>query len=469
MRRQLAADGAKPATPAPSGARRQQPQVAAPARSPGSAVDPGRGPRRRPGPKTAMVALGHLAVLAGRAAVPRRTVRLRLTALYGALFLASGAGLLAITNVLARGWPWLFDVSIRTGPPGKAQDIRLSPSRLNDFQHQAQALVAHQRAAELHQLLAGSAVALGVMAVVSVVLGWVVAGRVLRPLRQMTAATRRISEDNLGERLAVPGPGDELKDLGDTIDGLLARLERAFTAQRRFTANASHELRTPLAMMRTSVDVAIAKPAVPAEVTVLAGKLREGLDQADRLVESLLLLARAQHGAKDDQETVCLGRVLASAIEARGDLIARMGLQVQQATTGAWVAGNATLLSRMTGNIIDNAIRHNQPGGWIHAETSADAAVARLVVENGGAVLDQDKVTGLAQPFRRLRADRTGSATGTGLGLSIVEAIASAHGGTLRPHARPQGGLRVLIELPSATGAMPAGMPAVPAGAGAVR
>ncbi len=168
------------------------------------------------------------------------------------------------------------------------------------------------------------------MTVVSAVLGWLVAGRVLRPLRAMTAAARAISADDLSGRLAVPGPGDELKDLGDTIDGLLRRLETAFGAQRRFAASASHELRTPLAMMRTSLDVATAKPGpVPAELTVLAGKLREGLDQADRLVENLLLLARAQHGASDGQETIPLGPLIAGAIEARAGLIASMGLHVQ--------------------------------------------------------------------------------------------------------------------------------------------
>jgi signal transduction histidine kinase len=464
MGRQLAGGGAKPGTPAPPGAGRQPPPSAAPVRLAGPAAHPGRGPRR-PGPGTAAGVLGHLTGLAGRAALPRGTVRLRLTALYGSLILASGVGLLAITNALARGWPSLFNVTITTGPPGKAQPIQLSPSQLDAAQNQAQALVAHQRAAELNQLLAVSAVALGVLAVVSVVLGWLVAGRVLRPLRAMTAATRAISEDNLGERLAIPGPSDELKDLGDTIDGLLERLERAFTGQRRFVANASHELRTPLAMMRTSLDVAAAKPGpVPAEVTVLEGKLREGLDQADRLLESLLLLARAQQGARDEQKTISLGRALADLIEARGEAIAGKGLRVQQATGDAWVAGNVTLLSRMAGNVIDNAIGHNEPGGWIRAETSADGATACLVVENGGPVLDQDSVTELAQPFRRLGADRTGTANGTGLGLSIVEAIAQAHGGTLRLRARPQGGLRVVIELPVA--ATPS---ARPAGAGAGR
>ena len=247
-----------------------------------------------------MSALRHLSGPARRAALPRRTVRLRLTALYGALFLASGAGLLVITNILARSWPWprpaiVTPVGSRVG---RLCTVAPRPVCYSPAQLQAQAAAGH--AAALNQLLADSAIALGVMAVVSAVLGWLVAGRVLRPLRAMTVAARAISADDLSGRLAVPGPDDELKDLGDTIDELLDRLETAFAAQRRFAASASHELRTPLAMMRTSLDVATAKPGpVPAELTVLAGKLREGLDQADRLVENLLLLARAQHGASD--------------------------------------------------------------------------------------------------------------------------------------------------------------------------
>jgi len=217
---------------------------------PRPAAHPDGGPRWRPSAGTAIAVLRHLTDRAGRPALPRSTVRLRLAALYGSLFLLSGAGLLAITNAVARGLPW---------PGAGAGSLPLLPSGSQHL-HQLAVQEAQQHAAELNQLLAGSAVALGVMAVVSVALGWGVAGRVLRSLREMTAAARRISEDNLQERLAVPGPGDELKDLGDTIDGLLGRLEGAFTAQRRFVANASHELRTPLAMMRTSLDVAVAKP-----------------------------------------------------------------------------------------------------------------------------------------------------------------------------------------------------------------
>ena len=415
-----------------------------------------------------MSALRHLSGLARRAALPRRTVRLRLTALYGALFLASGAGLLAITNVLARSWPWprpaiVTPVGSRVGRlcTVARHPVCYSPARL-----QAQAAAGH--AAALNQLLAESAIALAVMAVVSVVLGWLVAGRVLRPLRAMTAAARAISADDLSGRLAVPGPGDELKDLGDTIDELLHRLEISFAAQRRFAASASHELRTPLAMMRTSLDVATAKPGpVPAEVTVLAGKLREGLDQADRLVENLLLLARAEHGASDGQETIPLGPLIGGAIDARSGLIASMGLSVRHTpAAGALVTGNQVLLAQMTANLIDNAIRHNDQGGWIRAQVTRDGPAVRLVVENGGPLLDPGKVTTLTQPFRRLGTDRTGSAAGTGLGLSITDAIAAAHGGVLRLHARPEGGLRAVIDLPAAASTGP---PAQLAAAGAAR
>ncbi len=403
-----------------------------------------------------MSAARPLSGMARRAALPRRTVRLRLTALYGGLFLASGAGLLAITNILARSWPWPEPGPAVVAPAG----VRLArfctvthPSVCySRAQLQAQAAAGH--AAALNQLLAGSAIALAVMTVVSAMLGWLVAGRVLRPLRAMTAAARAVSADDLSRRLAVSGPDDELKDLGDTFDELLDHLEIAFGAQRRFAASASHELRTPLTMMRTSLDVATAKPGpVPPELTVLAGKLREGLDQADRLVENLLLLARAQQGARDAQETIPLDPLLADATAARAGLIASMGLDVRHGDSDSdgslpTVTGNRVLLAQMTANLIDNAVRHNDPGGWIRTQITRDGLAVRLQVENGGPLLDRGSVTTLTEPFRRLGADHTGSATGTGLGLSIADAIATAHGGTLRLYARPEGGLRAVVSLP---------------------
>jgi signal transduction histidine kinase len=289
--------------------------------------------------------------------------------------------------------------------------------------------------------------------VISVALGWIMAGRVLRPLRQMTAATRRISADSLHERLAVAGPGDEMKDLADTIDGLLGRLEGAFEAQRRFVANASHELRTPLTTMRASVDVAVAKPEpVPAQTIALADRLRGELDRVDGLLDGFLALARAQHGDLPGQTTLSLEYVTAAALAVRADAIAARHLTVHHVTgaDGTWVTGSQPLLCRMVDNVVDNAIGHNRDGGWISVTTESDEHLARLVVETGGEVLDADQVSQLTQPFRRLGADRTGSDHGSGLGLSIVEAIAVAHGGTLGLHARPEGGLRVSIALPLA-------------------
>ncbi len=302
-------------------------------------------------------------------------------------------------------------------------------------------------------------IALGIMTVVSLVFGWVMAGRVLRPLRTMTAATRRITEKNLDERLAMSGPDDELKGLADTIDGLLERLEGAFAAQRRFVANASHELRTPLATMRASLDVAVAKPGpVPAQTVALADRVRAELDRVDDLLEGLLVLARAQHGVLPGYQTLSLDHVVSAALAARADAIAARNLTVtnRSGRDGAWVAGSPALLSRMVDNVIDNAVGHNQDGGWIQVATGGNG-FAWLVVETGGRVLDQRQVAQLAQPFRRLGADRTGSDRGAGLGLSIVAAIAAAHGGTLDLRARPEGGLRVGIGLPLAVPAAPPG------------
>ncbi|MGH2882745.1 MAG: sensor histidine kinase, partial [Solirubrobacteraceae bacterium] len=265
-------------------------------------------------------------------------------------------------------------------------------------------------------------------------------------------ATRRISDDNLHERLAMPGPRDELTELADTIDGLLARLETAFEAQRRFVANASHELRTPLAMMRTSLDVAVAKPEpIPPEVRRLDDKLREGLDQADRLLESFLVLARAQHDAHDDRVAVSLAPLVDAAFENRMAVIAEKEIDVQTSLAPVTVSGSATLLSRMVDNLIENAVRHNEPGGFVAVAGEIDGDVARLIVENGGPRLDTASVEQLGQPFQRLAADRTGSVDGVGLGLSIVAAVAAAHGGALQLHARADGGLRVELELAGAS------------------
>jgi signal transduction histidine kinase len=397
---------------------------------------------------------------------PRRTVRLRLTGIYGVMFLFSGAVVLAIASgvVVARS---SSEVSRVPGQAVPQSPLERANARIQQLQHQLAAGSGQPGNGVSHNLLIGSAIALAIMTVVSLLLGWVIAGRVLRPLRQMTATTQRISADSLDERLAMPGPDDELKELGDTIDGLLERLEGAFAAQRRFVANASHELRTPLTTMRASLDVAVAKPGpVPASTIALAGRLRTELDRVDQLLEGFLVLARAQHGELPGRTTLSLDYVVSAALAARAGDISAKRLTVQHTTgrDGAWVAGSPALLSRMVDNVIDNAIGHNSAGGWISVTTGTDGHRASLVIENGGDVIDQRQVAQLGQPFRRLGADRTGSDTGAGLGLSIVAAIASAHRGALDLHARPEGGLRVGITLPlaahSAANAARAGVPA---------
>jgi signal transduction histidine kinase len=364
----------------------------------------------------------------------RRTVRMRLTALYCVLFVLSAVVLLAITNGVGSSTSQTTTVT-----SGGAQ--------------QGPTVAIQAQTATSHQYLLGSAIALGVMAVVSVAAGWLVAGRVLRPLRAMTATTRRISADSLHERLAIDGPGDELKDLADTIDALLERLDGAFAAQRRFVANASHELRTPLATMRVSLDVAVAKPGpVPPGTITLADQVRAELDKVDQLLDGLLVLARAQHGALPGRAVLPLDHVVSAALAAHEDAITAKNLTTQHVSgsDGIWVEGSQPLLRRMADNVIGNAVCHNRDGGWIRITTTVDNGAARLTIENGGDILDPAQAAGLAQPFRRLGADRTGSDDGAGLGLSIVAAITQAHRGSLQLHARPGGGLKVTITLPLA-------------------
>jgi hypothetical protein len=385
----------------------------------------------------------------------RRTVRLRLTVLYGGLFCACGAGLLAITYLLVRHFSAHVRRLTRHGPVssirspgGRGAHLPPLPS-LARLQTRAQAALVNQHNSDLHALLVWSLVALAAMTAVSIAIGWLVAGRVLAPLRMMTATTRRISQDNLHQRLALPGPRDELRELGDTIDGLLARLEAAFASQRRFVANAAHELRTPLARIRTALDVAVGKPgAVSPQVLALDRKVREGLDRADQLVDGFLELGRAEHGELPDRAAVALDRVIAAVVAERRLELAAKRITIDQRLNATTVSGSPTLLSRMVDNVIDNGVRHNIADGWLRIDLRDQPDRARLTVESGGPMLDPCQVRQLAQPFRRLGAERTGSDRGTGLGLSIVAAIVAAHTGTLELQARAQGGLRVSIDLP---------------------
>ncbi|GGV27251.1 two-component sensor histidine kinase [Kitasatospora herbaricolor] len=387
-------------------------------------------------------------------------MRWRFTALYVGLFLLSGTALLALAGLLTARSTRVSEVV-----PGTAPDLSAASEPALARIEQLQQEVSRLQESRADQLLLGSAVALAVMAVLSVALGWYVAGRVLRPLRTMTAATRRITADNLHERLAAGGPADEVKDLSDTIDGLLERLEGSFAAQRRFVADASHELRTPLATIRAALDVAVAKPApVAAGTLTLARRVRTELDRVDELLESFLVLARAEHRALPDTVRLSLRAVAAEVLAARAADLGAGHLTLLDAgpagggdTSGpgpvgreGTVLGSPALLTRMVENLVDNAIRHNEDSGWLRVATAEDGASVRLTVESGGAVLDPEQVAGLTRPFRRLGAARTGTDGGSGLGLSIVAAVAAAHGGSLDLHARAEGGLRATVRLPTA-------------------
>ena len=393
------------------------------------------------------------AALAAR--LPRRTVRLRLTALYGGLFLASGTGLLAITNILARSLPGpVFHIPATQPRPAPGAWPSHTAAPATAYLQQAAAQEVHQHTAALNQLLVVSVIALGIMAIASAGLGWLVAGRVLRPLRAMTAATRTISEDNLHQRLAVPGPGDELKDLGDTIDSLLDRLQAAFGAQRQFVASASHELRTPLTLTRTLLQMALTDPhPTLASYRSTCQDLLEASDQQEQLIEALLTLARSQRGL-DHREPADLAAITRDVLAPREPDAAARGLAIDVSIASAPALGDARLLERLAINLIDNAIRHNIPGGRISIRVTADGQHSSLTITNTGPVIPPGEVTRLLQPFQRLTA-RPADGEGLGLGLSIAAAIAKAHQATLTINPGQRGGLDVAISFPPATRSTP--------------
>ena len=323
--------------------------------------------------------------------LPRRTVRLRLTLLYGSLFLVAGAALLAITyGLVAQQSQKKRSVQavIQEGPTGPMTTVRIGSDVRPPVAlpaggaagnvRFAQKVVDETQAQQLRSQLAVSALALGIMALGSVLLGWLVAGRALRPLRTMTAATRQISEENLHERLALRGPDDELKELGDTIDGLLARLQGAFEAQRRFVANASHELRTPLTLERAMIEVALADPnADAASLRAVCERVLAAGAEQERVIEALLTLARSQRGL-EERRPFDLAAVAEAALADLGPE-PRVEAMLEQAAT----CGDQRLVERLVVNLLDNAVRHNVRGGWSAAHLRRRRARA-AGVENSG-------------------------------------------------------------------------------------
>ena len=372
-----------------------------------------------------------------RLRLPRRTARLRLALLYGGVFVLGATAMIAITYLVAASnnshYPLL--------PPALARQVKqVGRSALN------QAALS-QAAADREQLLVWSGIALAVAIAAAVVLGWFIAGRVLRPLSTITTAARRISASSLHERLALPGPGDELKELGDTLDDLFARLEASFDAQRRFVANASHELRTPLTRERALLQVTRANPASTLDtwLAVSAELLASNAEQ-EHLIEALLTLATSE-GGPGQREPVDLAPLASACLAAAGPQIDRLGLQVRADARVAALDGDPVLIRRLVSNLIQNAVRHNVPGGHIRVTTGTKDERAVVSVANTGQVIPPAEVDRLVQPFQRLGARRA-RGDGHGLGLSIVRAIAAAHGATITAQPAPGGGLAVAVSFP---------------------
>jgi signal transduction histidine kinase len=399
---------------------------------------------------------------------PRTTVRGRLALLYGSLFLASGVALLAITYVLVDNTiRWL--VNLNLSPVGKLNSVqvgklgasssnnskpgvlphKVSQTQVIQLEEAENHLVLAQHTADLHSLLLGSSIALGVMIVASVLLGWLVAGRILRPLRTITNAARHISEVSLDRRLALEGPPDELKHLGDTIDGLLGRLQAAFEAQRHFVANAAHELRAPLTVERAMLQVALADPGLTLDALRAACEdVIENGRQQEKLLEALLTLARSQRGL-DHKEALDLAAIAGDMAGSRKQQVTAAGLQLDLALRPALVSGDPQLVERLVANLLDNALRYNRAGGSVRMATEDNVDGARLIVTNTGPVVPEDQIARLLEPFQRIAPSRTGQHEGLGLGLSIVQAIARAHGAHLDVNAGAEGGLTVEIRFPA--------------------
>jgi signal transduction histidine kinase len=421
-----------------------------------------------------------MAALASRVRHPQTTVRWRLTLLYGGLFLISGAALLAVTYTLVdnaavfpQGPRWTVvqrDVqapasilgsaaSIPAGESATLQAIPQAPTkkvpppierllRTRQGQKALGEVVGTQRVADLHQLIIESALALALMAIISTALGWVVAGRVLRPLRTMTTATQEISEENLNRRLSMRGPRDELRELADTIDGLLGRLEGAFDAQRRFVANASHELRTPLTAVRALLELVLSDPkATVATFRATCEQVLEESEQQEQLIEALLTLAQGQRGI-DRAEALDLASVAGEVLGSREGAAAARNVEIGRALAPATVSGDARLIERLISNVVDNAIRYNVSGGRVDVSVTSNGR-AKLTVANTGPVVPPEELDRLLQPFQRLSADRTSHRDRLGLGLSIVAAIARAHDAALAVRARPEGGLEIDVSFPA--------------------
>jgi signal transduction histidine kinase len=394
---------------------------------------------------------------------PRR-VRARLAVLYAVLFLLAGAALLALTYLLVANV--LLPAAVgttKTIPPRIGELLGLCKRRQLSGQPAMSASLVErcnhaiaaaglgpedQRASELVALRGASLIGLGVLAIVSAGLGWLVSGRALRPVRSITEAARRASELRLGQRLALTGPDDEFRQLADTFDVMLERLDTAFTGQKRFVANAAHELRTPLTAMRTAIEVTLSKPTrTPDQLEAMAARVKRSVEHAEAIVEALLTLATSELGPTA-QESIDLATAAEDALDATNGAIDLRDITVEAALEPAPARGDRVLLERMIANLIDNAVRHNNPGGWIGIRTIQQADGAVFKIANTGPTVPAEQIPTLFEPFARAE-QRLNPADGVGLGLSIADTIARAHDATITASPRPGGGLELSVTIPT--------------------
>ena len=392
------------------------------------------------------------------------SARSRLTLLYTALFTLGGTALVLITYLLVANTlhptatPRIpasvqraLEQCLRAARTGRAGVMQKCAAV---YANGVQAGAAAQRSTTLAHLLAYSLLSLAGATLLAAAAGWIAAGRIFRPVHRLTAAARAASEQNLSQRIALRGPRDELRELADTFDTMLERLDRAFTSQRQFIANASHELRTPLTVMRTAMDVVLAKPEpTRSELVSMAAEVRQAVAHCERLIEALLVLARNDQ-ARTLTDPLDLAAVAEDALEGRS----ANGIKMTATLGQAPVTGDGVLLERLVANLLDNAERYNIAGGTVTISTTAHNATSVLRVVNTGTVVPADLVERLFLPFTRLD-DRTRH-DGFGLGLALVSSIAAVHGGTVTATAVPAGGLDIIVRLPrrdnAATPASPA-------------
>lgn len=400
----------------------------------------------------------------------RRLRRLRLS-IRARLALGLGAGMLLMGLATIGVSYWLVDRSL--GPqqvrPAAAQFVKAPPPAYHPGHELVliqgkqvptgfaarggnviflQGFAADLRAQTMRGLVLEWAEVVGPMVLTSGLLGWLLATRLLRPLHSITGVAQRLSAESLDQRLALSGPRDELRDLADTFDAMLARLDAAFAGQRRFVANASHELRTPLAIMRAQIDVALSDSDVTrAELLATVRVVSEAVGRCQQLLNGLLLLARGDRRLEVG-DPVDLAQVAAGALGGVLPTASAADVAVRATLRPAAVRGDPALLQRLVENLLENAVAYNHPSGWVElgTERSRDGAVVRVV--NSGPDVPPGQVEGLFEPFRRLSRDRTGSGRSSGLGLSIVRAVARAHGGEAGARALPEGGLEVTVTLP---------------------